>query len=98
MEKKERIADLLRAQGQSEAANRLLGVARQGRITFGHDVEVCISEVFGLTGLKVGVSWKSLGQVGFQAAHDIAQLLRSAAHLASEIQAIIDAPEEEAVN
>ncbi len=92
MEKKERIADLLRAEAQSEAAERFLGAAGAGRVRFSDAVELIVDENFGLTGLQVRVSWSAqrVGAVDVAATRRMIRSLQHAATLAGRIQAIID--------
>ena len=90
MEKKERIADLLRAEAQSEAAGRLLGASGTARVFFSSDVSVYVSTDFGLTGLKVGVNWPALGLADVDTTRRMIRSLQHAETLAGRIQAIID--------
>ncbi len=91
MEKKERIADLLRAEAQSLAAERFLGASGMGCVLFSDNVSVYVD---GLSGLKVGVNWKALGTVDVDKTRRMIRSLQHAATLAGRIQAIIDEPEE----
>ena len=90
MEKKERIADLLRAEAQSGAAERFLGAASAGRVRFSNAVELLVDANFGLTGLKVNVSWSALGLVDVDTTRRMIRSLQHAATLAGRIQDIID--------
>ncbi len=90
MTKKERIADLLRAEAQSEAAERFLGASGAGHVRFSNAVELLVDENFGLTGLKVGVNWSALGLVDVDATLRMIRSLQQAAILAGRIQEIID--------
>lgn len=100
MEKKERIADLLRAEAQSEAAEKFLGVGGLGRVHFNDgSVGVYICDDQHPPRLSVSISWSALGTVGVGTTLRMARGLQSAAVLAGRIQAIIDdtQPPEQAI-
>ncbi len=96
--KKERVADLLRAQGQSPAAERLMGLAALGRAEFGHHAQVIVDEKFGGTTLTVGVNWSAMGTRDAETTAEFVHMLQMASEMANAIQAILDAPEEEATS